>query len=105
MTRRGYFLRLAVSIVIDLFDTLLGRVPIFGSVTEGVGTIVLFSLWGPPGLAYLLELGDVTDQIDGFVPMATLIGLYVGWRNGMLFGRARTDSSAENLPQRSGDAS
>ena len=103
MTRTGYFVRLGISIVIDLFDTLLGRVPIFGSVTEGVGSIVLVSLWGPAGLVYLLELGDVTDQIDGFVPMATLIGLYVGWRNGMLTGRARTEASPPAVAQHGGD--
>jgi hypothetical protein len=53
MTRRGYFLRLAFSIVIDLFDFTLGRIPIFGSVTEGVGTVVLFAVWGPAGLVNL----------------------------------------------------
>lgn len=88
MTRTGYFLRLAFSIVIDLFDFTLGRVPIFGSVTEGVGTIVLVALWGPAGLANLWELADFTDQADSFVPTATLVALYVGWREGHLFGRA-----------------
>lgn len=93
MTRRGYFIRLAISLAIDLFDTLLGRLPIFGTVTEGVGSVVLYFLWGPVGLAYLWELADITDQIDGFIPTATLIGLYVGWRNGMLTGKAKSDSS------------
>ena len=27
-------------------------------------------------------LADFTDQIDGFIPTATLIALYVGWREG-----------------------
>ena len=89
MTRTGYFLRLALSIVIDLFDFTLGRVPIFGSVTEGVGTIVLLALWGPAGLAYLWELVDFTEQADGFVPTATLIALYVGWRQGHLTGKTK----------------
>ena len=92
MTRRSYFIRLALSLAIDLFDTLLGRIPIFGAVTEGLGTIVLYALWGPAALAYLWELADITEQIDGFVPTATLIGLYVGWRSGMLTGKARSDS-------------
>lgn len=82
MTRTGYFVRLAFSIVIDAFDFTLGRVPIFGSATEGVGTIVLWALWGPAGLANLWELADFTEQADGFVPTATLIALYVGWRDG-----------------------
>lgn len=88
MTRNGYFLRLAFSIVIDLLDFTLGRIPIFGSVTEGVGTIVLYGLWGPVGLANLWELLDFTEQADAFVPTATLIALFVGWREGHLTGRA-----------------
>lgn len=87
MTKRGYFLRLALSIVIDLFDFTLGRIPIFGSVTEGVGTVVLIALWGPAGLVNLLELFDFTDQVDAFIPTATLVALYVGWREGFLSGK------------------
>lgn len=87
MTRNGYFLRLAFSVVIDLFDFTLGRIPVFGSVTEGVGTIVLVALWGPAGLANLWELADFTEQADAFVPTATLIALFVGWRQGFLTGK------------------
>ncbi|MGE0596993.1 MAG: hypothetical protein AB7P07_11530 [Hyphomonadaceae bacterium] len=90
MTRRGYFLRLALSVVIDVFDLTLGRIPIFGSVTEGVGTIVLVALWGPAGFVNLLELLDFTDQADSFIPTATLVALYVGWKQGYLAGRAPT---------------
>lgn len=88
MTRRGYFLRLALSVVIDLADFTLGRLPIFGTVSDGLSGLVLGLVWGPVGFAYLWELVDVTDQIDGFVPTATLIGLYVGWREGFLFRKA-----------------
>lgn len=87
MTRRSYFLRLAFSVLIDLFDLTLGRIPIFGSVTEGVGTVVLYALWGPAGLVNLLELVDFTDQADSFIPTATLIALFVGWREGHLTGK------------------
>lgn len=87
MTRRGYFLRLAFSVVIDIFDFTLGRIPIFGSVTEGVGTIVLTALWGPAGLLNLFELLDFTEQADAFIPTATLVALYVGWREGFIGGR------------------
>ncbi len=87
MTRTGYFLRLAFSVVIDLADFTLGRIPIFGSVAEGAGTIVLLALWGPVGLANLWELADFTEQADAFVPTATLIALYVGWRQGFLTGK------------------
>ncbi len=102
MTRTGYFLRLAFSVVIDLFDFTLGRVPIFGSVTEGVGTIVLVALWGPAGLVNLWELFDFTDQADGFIPTATLVALYVGWREGHLFGAGGHTLAARPPPNSPG---
>jgi len=92
MTRRGYFLRLAFSIVYDLFDFTLGRIPLFGTVTDGVGTVALMALWGPAGAVNLLELLDFTEQIDGFIPTATLVALFVGWREGFLFGKPQSDS-------------
>jgi hypothetical protein len=73
--------------VIDLFDFTLGRIPILGTVTEGVGTIVLYVRWGPAGLLNLLELVDFTEQADAFIPTATLVALYVGWREGHLGGK------------------
>ncbi len=102
MTRNGYFLRLGFSIVIDLFDLTLGRVPIFGSVTEGVGTIVLVAMWGPAGLANLWELADFTDQADSFIPTATLVALYVGWRQGHLFGGVKPASAPRAPSPRGG---
>jgi hypothetical protein len=100
MTRSGFFWRLALSIVIDIADFTLGRIPIFGTVTDGVGTVVLFALWGPTGLANAWELVDFTDQADGFIPTATLIALYVGWRQGV-FGRrgAVTPTQTPSLPE------
>ena len=98
MTRSGYFLRLAFSVVIDLFDLTLGRIPIFGSVTEGVGTVVLMALWGPAGLLNLGELADFTDQADAFIPTATLVALYVGWREGFLFRRGGAVTPSQGSP-------
>jgi len=98
MTRRDYFFRLSLSVVIDVFDFSLGRIPIFGSVTEGVGSLVLYLLWGPAGLLNLLELVDVTDNLDGFIPTATLIALYVGWREGHLGGRRATGVAPTERP-------
>lgn len=88
MTRRGFLLRLAVSVAIDIADFTVGRVPIFGTVGEGASALLLTVLWGPAGLLYLGELADLTETVDGFLPTATLIGLYVGWREGHL-GKAR----------------
>ena len=58
MTRRSFYWRLALSVVIVLFDFTLGRLPIFGTVTEGVGTVVLLALWGPAGLIDLWEMAE-----------------------------------------------
>jgi len=96
MTRTGYFLRLALCVAIDVADFTLGRAPIVGSVGEGIGAAVLFVLWGGPGLIYLAELADPTDQLDGFAPTATLIALYVGVKEGYLFGAGPKG----NLPAR-----
>jgi hypothetical protein len=84
MTRRGYYWRLALSIVIDVADFTFGRIPVFGTLNDGIGTAVLCALWGPAGLVNAWELIDITDQVDGFVPTATLIALYVGWKRGLL---------------------
>lgn len=88
MTRNGYFLRLAFSVIIDIFDFTLGRVPLFGTVTDGVGTAVMFAMWGPIGLINILEVIDVTEVFDGFIPTSTMVALYVGWKNGMFGGRS-----------------
>lgn len=32
-------------------------------------------LWGPIGIAYVWEVIDISDQIDGFIPTMTLIGV------------------------------
>lgn len=85
MTRRGFFIRLALSVAIDALDFTIGRTPVLGSLGEGVGALILTGLWGPAGLIYLGELADVTEQFDGFLPLATMIGLYAGWRQGLLF--------------------
>lgn len=87
MTRRGYFIRLALSVAIDVLDFTVGRAPLLGTVGEGVGAALLFALWGWPGLAYLGEFADPTEQFDGFLPTATLIALAVGVREGHLLGR------------------
>ncbi len=95
MTRTGFFWRLALSIIIDIADFTFGRIPVFGTVTDGVGTIVLFALWGPAGLLNAWELIDVTDQADGFIPTATLIALYVGWKQGF-FGKSGSTEVARS---------
>ncbi len=93
MNRRTYFMKLAFSVVIDVLDFTLGRIPIFGTVTDGVGTLVLYAMWGPAGLVNAWELVDFTDQADAFIPTATLVALFVGWREGM-FGKGSASTPA-----------
>lgn len=104
MTRRGFFIRLGVSIAIDLLNFTIGRVPIIGSVEDLAGIALLTWMWGPVGLFSLWELGDVTEQIDGFVPSATLIALFVGYKKGFIGKKEATATEPRNVtpapPQR-----
>lgn len=85
MSRTGFMWRLAISVGIDLADFTFGRLLALVPWEEGVGTALLVALWGPMGLLYATELLDLTEQFDAFLPMATLIALMVGWREGVLF--------------------
>ncbi|MES1158504.1 MAG: hypothetical protein ABUL42_01285 [Terricaulis silvestris] len=89
MTRTGYFTRLAIAVLIDLADLVFGWFPGLGTVEDGVGAVAVFALWGKPGLAYIFEVVDVLDATDAVIPTATMIGLYVGWREGFLFQRKK----------------
>lgn len=101
MTRRGYFVRLGISVVLDVLDMTVGLIPGVSSVEDGFGTVTMLFLWGWPGLAYLSELADPIDQLDGFIPTATLIALVVGLRNGHLLGHYKTAPAPAGPPQRS----
>ena len=65
-----------VCILYDIFDCTLGRalfvLPFSGEV---VGCVLTNAMFGSSGLWYALEALDPTEQIDGFVPTATLIAL------------------------------
>ena len=68
--------KLFLSILIDIFDMTIGRllfaIPFSGEI---MGTIAGWLMFGPKALLYLLEAVDPTEQLDGFVPTATLIAL------------------------------
>ncbi|MFZ4603076.1 MAG: hypothetical protein ACOYM8_11515 [Caulobacterales bacterium] len=95
MTRTGFWIRMALSLGLDLLDFTVGRALFAVPWEEGVGAGLATLLWGPVGIAYLLELIDVTEQFDAFIPTATLIGLWVGWRRGLIFGRAPKTQAGE----------
>jgi len=66
--------KLAACIAYDLFDFTVGRVlfpiPFLGEI---IGCALCCALFGKSGLLYALEALDPTEQLDGFVPTATII--------------------------------
>jgi hypothetical protein len=69
-------LKLAACIAYDVFDCTIGRflipLPFSGEI---FGCVLCCILFGKEGMLYGLEAIDITEQIDGFVPAATLIAL------------------------------
>lgn len=68
-------IKLIISIIWDLLDFFIGRIIGFGTLFDIVGTLLAFKLWGVWGLGAIWEVFEPTDQIDGFVPSLTIIGL------------------------------
>ena len=68
--------KLIICLIYDLFDFTVGRVlfpiPFIGEI---IGCAICIKMFGNDGLFYALEAIDVTEQIDGFIPMTTLIAL------------------------------
>ena len=68
--------KFAVCIAVDLFDFTMGRllfpVPFVGEV---IGCAICASMSGWGGVFYGLEAIDFTEQLDGFIPTATIIAL------------------------------
>lgn len=98
MTRQGYFVRLAISAAIDVADFTFGRALFLLPWEEGVGALVLFGLWGWPGLLYAGEIVEPSEQIDAFLPSATLIALAIGLQNGLLLGRKQVTGKTLGKP-------
>jgi len=71
-----WWLKFLVCIFVDLFDFTVGRflfaIPFAG---ELIGTAVATALFGKQGLWYALEVLDPSEQLDCFIPMATIIAL------------------------------
>lgn len=68
--------KFGVCVAYDLFDLTLGRglfiIPFGGEI---VGCALCAAMFGKEGLLYGLEAIDMTEQIDGFIPTATIIAL------------------------------
>lgn len=69
-------LKLTVCIGYDFFDMTIGRflfpIPFFGEI---VGCALCCMMFGKEGVLYGLEAVDITEQLDGFVPAATIIAI------------------------------
>ena len=68
--------KFAVCVAVDLFDFTIGRllfpVPLVGEI---IGCVICASMFGWGGVWYGLEAIDFTEQLDGFIPTATIIAL------------------------------
>ncbi len=71
-----WWIKLFVCVLIDLFDFTIGRllfvVPFAG---ELVGIALTYAMFGKSAFYYGLEALDFTEQVDGFIPTATIIAL------------------------------
>jgi len=69
-------LKLAVCLFYDFLDFTVGRVlfpiPFLGEI---VGCALCVAMFGKDGMLYGLEAIDITEQIDGFIPTATIIAI------------------------------
>ncbi|MEN3165596.1 hypothetical protein WI697_26410 [Tistrella mobilis] len=86
-----WWLKFLVCVAIDLFDMTVGRllfgVPFAG---EAIGCAIGYAMFGKIALFYAVEGLDFTEQIDGFVPTATLIALAARARERALLEAAET---------------
>jgi hypothetical protein len=67
--------KLILSIIFDVTDFFVGRIPVFGTLFDIFGGILAVYLWGGLGSIQFLEIIDLTDQLDGFIPTVTLAGI------------------------------
>lgn len=68
--------KLIVCLIYDILDFTVGRflfpIPFIGEI---MGCILCGLMFGNDAMLYALEAIDVTEQIDAFIPMATIIAL------------------------------
>lgn len=71
-----WWLKFFVSVIVDFLDFTIGRL-LFAAPLSGeiFGTFVGYLMFGSKAFAYLFEAIDFTEQIDGFIPTASIIAL------------------------------
>lgn len=72
---RPYYAKLALSVVLDIVDFTIGRIPGLEIIVDATLGVAAVAMWGWPGLFAFWELADPTGQIDGFAPTLTFIAL------------------------------
>lgn len=71
-----WWLKLWVCLTYDLLDFTIGRLGFAAPfVSEAIGCGLCGAMFGWRGLFYGLETLDISEQLDGFIPTATLIAL------------------------------
>ncbi|MFZ4409934.1 MAG: hypothetical protein ACOYOH_21495 [Paracraurococcus sp.] len=71
-----WWLKFSICVMYDLFDMTVGRfLFVVPFASELVGMALCCAMFGWEGLFYGLEALDPTEQIDGFIPTATIIAL------------------------------
>lgn len=70
-----FSIKIIISIIWDILDFTIGRIPLFGTLIDFIGTILAIALWGLPGLLAVWEVFDPTDQLDAEIPTLTIIGV------------------------------
>jgi hypothetical protein len=68
-------LKLSICLFLDFLDFTIGRLLGFGILFDLGCALMAAALWGKRGWWCLLEVLDITEQIDGFVPSCTLVAL------------------------------
>lgn len=69
------FTKLGFCMFLDFLDFTIGRLLGFGILFDLGCALMAAALWGKRGWWCLLEVLDITEQIDGFVPSCTLVAL------------------------------
>ena len=69
------YLKIVFSIIWDILDFTIFRLPAFGTFADFLSGFIAIGLYGSTGVIAFWEVIDVTDQADAFIPTLTIIGL------------------------------
>ena len=70
-----WIVKMGLSIAFDIIDW-FGFLPLIGEVTDILGTVLAYVLWGPFGLVAVTEviMAGPLNVVDSFIPIVTLSG-------------------------------